>query len=123
MATDPIRDYQHALRDLDAATKHVEGIVTKVHDVSSRLTHWQNVRIIGATTFDLDLVDATTIDARGWPSIEELGHALVDWHKRHDQVEQAWNRLDQVDRVGLQTPPTRRLIPSDRMYPRRPRTL
>ena len=107
MSTDPIATYQEALRNLDVATRQAERIVGVVTAAGSKLCDWKQVSM---SNIDLGFPPEVTlsghsINAREWPTAQELGEALANWHQAHQAVERAWRMIPSDRRMGLQPPP------------------
>ena len=108
MATNPVREYLDALESFEKATEKVTRLIEQVTDAASKLRDWRHIIITGVSNFPGELVlDARTpmIDARGWPSIEEISRAILEWHQLRHGLENMWQRVPQADRRHLQSPP------------------
>jgi hypothetical protein len=109
MSGSPVATYQSALKELAAAEHRAEAVVRVITDAADKLRNWRRVMIAnGSGGFPPAIglrIDSPSIDARGWPSADQLEQALVSWHIAHEAAVTAWNALAPGERTGLRPPP------------------
>ena len=107
MADDPIRTYLDARTALEQATGRTERFVDVIISAGDNLRDWRRVMISNASGvgFPLELANAPSINAKKWPTAQELAEILAAWHKARHACDNAWMNVPVKDRLGLQGPP------------------
>ena len=102
---DAVRAYLDARQHLLQAKSAADAVVAEIRQAALLLTNWQNVRVgNGTATFPADDQLDRVIDARTWPTADDLAQTLVRWHEAKRETEGAWGRVVQRDREGLRPP-------------------
>jgi hypothetical protein len=103
MTENPVARYLDAIEALEQAAAEADRLAETVHDASVKLKNWREVNFV-----NVDAQGAAgrggTIDAREWPSAEQLAGAVALWHARQTEVRAAWEAVPPNRRAGLQPP-------------------
>lgn len=101
-----VAKYQDALKKLDEATKAAETLAGQVTRAAEVLRNWKHAMVANAPGigFPPELLQAPTIDARRWPTAEQVGKVLSEYHRAQGDVISAWHNVPPESRYGL-TPP------------------
>ncbi len=103
--SDPIRTYLDSITGLENATAVVNRLVSQLRHIAAELEHWQHVGIANVSVgLPVGAVDYS-LNAEQWPQPVALAEALSAWHQARAAVRNAWARLPDTDRRGLQPPP------------------
>lgn len=106
MADNPISEYQAKLKELRDATQAVERVVKTVINGADNLGRWREVVVSGAGGFPGHLMGSSrSINANDWPTGQQIGQLLSRWHSVHFETQQAYQRIPQSEREGIQLPP------------------
>ncbi len=98
-------NYLLAHQRFRAVAARVDPLVAKVVAMSGRLQHtgWQRVAITNSTaTFPAGLL--VSLDAGAWPDIHQLAQAMSEWHESRAALHDAWEKVPNEQRGGLQPP-------------------
>jgi hypothetical protein len=106
--SDPVRDYQAALRTFEEATRKAEALATALSEAADLLRNWAFVTVSPGFDFPAELTRAPSIDGARWPFARQIGETLAAWHAARAAVTTAWAELPDYDRTGLVPPPGRR---------------
>ncbi len=109
--SDPATDYAIALRKVTDAEDKVEAIVKRLAGVLETLhKDWRRVIVtnISEPTYpnELTTVRGTPrINAREYPTADQLHQALAGWHAARKAARQAYDAVPADQRAGLPSPP------------------
>jgi hypothetical protein len=101
-----LEQYFGALRSLEAATTRAAAIVERVRLVATMLeVDWRDVAVLGVCSYmPTRLLHSPAITRDEWPSIEEIGNVLGEWHRAYDTVARAWAALPEDSRREVPPP-------------------
>ena len=102
-SSDPIRTYQETVRRRESAEAEAQRLADTIHNASSLLRDWREVRIVGME-FPIAVSRTNSIDPKKWPTIEALGQALKAWHDSDQASRNAWAAIPRADRKKLRDP-------------------
>lgn len=107
MSFDPVSTYQEALHNFTVATHRAEACVNTITDVADKLQDWKSVCVSNTSIGFPGRVASSgiSIDARDWPTAEQLAQALSSWHTTRNAAHNAWQMIPADRRLGLQPPP------------------
>jgi len=106
MATDPISEYQTALREFEQATRRVERIVGIISDASSKLGDWQRVSVANINVgFPAEILRGPSINGSDWPTAQQLAEALSQYHSTLHEAGNTYRRIPADQRGVIQPPP------------------
>lgn len=104
--SDPISDYQAKLQDFQAATNAIERMVQQIHDGSRALETWRKVMVSNNSGFPAELLYSTlNKNARDWPTGQQIGERLSQWHALRNAVRAAYRQIPDAQRGVIQPPP------------------
>lgn len=106
MASNPITEYQTALRNFNRAKNHAETLVNTIAEAAAKLQNWRTVRVSNVNVgFPVDISISNSINANQWPTAQQLAEALADYHSRLHEVGNAYRRIPEDQREVVQPPP------------------
>ena len=106
MADNPISEYQAKLKELHETTQAVEKMVATIVSGANKLTHWRQVVVTDGGNFPCELMGGSqTINANDWPTGQQIGQLLSQWHSLHSATQQAYEQIPDDQRDVVQPPP------------------
>ena len=106
MTDNPISEYQTKLKELRTITRSIEKMVATVVSGADNLNHWRQVVVTSAGKVPPELIGSPRIiDANDWPTGQQIGQLLSQWHDIKVKTDQAYKRIPPSQREGVQTPP------------------
>ena len=106
--SDPIRDYQDALRAYTKAQQDahkVIGLITAVEAAITRNIEHFLAAQYGAPVQASQIQRGGAVDMAQWPDATALKLSLMGWFGAFQNVHHTWGQLPPNDRVGLVSPP------------------
>lgn len=106
-----IEAYQKAITELEAAANKVQRLVSTIRDGSSKLGDWKRLCVSNAPPgvgFPPELAlspHTPSIDARAWPTGEQIAQAVSGWHQARGAVRQAYEAIPASQREVVTPPP------------------
>jgi len=108
MAIDPITEYQTATENFERARNKAEQMVRAITDAANTLRNWQAVTVSNVNiSFPAGLVAARSINAKEWPTAEQLAQVLSSYHSTLHEAGNAYRRVPENQRKVVQPPPSR----------------
>ena len=110
--SDPIREYQEALRTYAAARTEGRALITYISDTAGAMQTYLSFFLFQSYSLP-PIGDSVTRPQGGkrlpniseWPDAEKLQTTLKAWHEALARLHQAWNNLPANDRTGFDEPP------------------
>lgn len=112
MSDDPIRAYLDARKAFEQAEGTLNKIRVPIHDAATMLGQGYHQSTMtnapGGMGFPMDAFGNHSIDYNTWPTAEEIGQALVEWHKSYNTLKNTYRAIPGPDQSGVQPPPSYR---------------
>lgn len=111
--SNPVGDYQSALKVLHAASRKAEETVKPSVDAGDLLRQgkWKRVVVsnISSGGYPSEIVMGPkkavgSIDANNWPTALQIHEALIAWHAARNEVMAKWNSIPEDQKIGLASP-------------------
>jgi len=108
--SDPVKQYQDAMREYEKARSEAGQKIRLIEDVSSALRNglsaflFRNYSLPTATR-DSYQSSLGRLDMSGWPNSESLKEILTKWHAAFTRLRETWGAIPENDRIGLKPPP------------------
>lgn len=99
-----IRAYQEALQKLEVVQHQAVNLASIVVRASEALEHWQEVTVSNSGIRFPPEAHVYSIDAKTWPTAQQLGEVLSSWHQMRHEMRNKWSAVPQDRRVGLRPP-------------------
>jgi hypothetical protein len=108
--SDPVKQYQDAVREYEKARLEASNKIRLIEDVSSALRHSLPVFLfrsysLPTATRDSYQSSRGKVDMSAWPNSEALREILTKWHAAFKRLRETWGEIPESDRIGLQIPP------------------
>ena len=108
MSDDPIRDYLDARKAFEEATGRVDEIRKVIHDAEAMLGrgyYLSTMTNAGGMGFPAEAYGISSIDYKTWPTADEIGQALADWHDGYNALKNTYRAIPGPEQSGVQPPP------------------
>jgi len=111
-SADPIRKYSNAISELDKANSKVLAIGRIIKDVADAINTKPYKFIVSNINvgFPAEVSLARgipTLDARIWPTAQQIAEAISNLHQKRREVEHLWNSLSAHDQNIVNAPPSK----------------
>lgn len=101
-----LEEYLAARRTLEAVAVRAAATVERVRRAATMLEgDWRDVAVLAGSSYvPIRLLHSPAITRDEWPSIEEIGNVLGEWHRAFDGVARAWDALPEERRREVPPP-------------------
>jgi hypothetical protein len=103
---DRLKRYIDARKQVKTAEGSVQVVVDRITKIAEKLRNWQNVSVhgIGLKAGESQLSLGAVIEARDWPTAEQLHEALTAWREAKNEQKGAHQALSSDERDSVQPP-------------------
>jgi len=106
MANDPVHSYLEARNQFDLANRNAETLISLIRQVGN--VNWRELMVAncdGGFPAEIAMRQGTpTIDARAWPTGQQIADVLIAWHNANLAVRNMWEHVPKDLRGGLRPP-------------------
>ena len=106
MGSDPLGEYQEAMRAVEAAEDRADRLVLKVSEGARKLERWKRVAVSNVEAGFPAGYDSM-IDGRVWPDGEQLAEALSGYHSALAKAWVLYSSIPENQRGVVKPPPER----------------
>lgn len=105
----PIEAYQVAFRAYKATEQQADRMASHVVEAGRALQNWRTVMFANLNVgFPAEIALSSrspSIDGKNWPNVQTLAETIARYHQEKHELDNAWRRIPESDRIGLQAPP------------------
>jgi|GEM_PF-3583265 len=108
MSAELIAKYLEARAALLAAENRVLKVIAPISSAATALRNWDQVMISNTSVgfpMDIALTHKPTLNAREWPTLDQVAEALAASHDARHKAENAWHAIPSDLQAGLQPLP------------------
>ena len=106
MGSDPLGEYQKAMRDVEAAEARADRVVREVSEGARKLGRWKRVAVANVKAGFPAGYDSL-INGRNWPDGEQLAETLSGYHSALAKAWVLYSSIPENQRGVVKPPPER----------------